>query len=261
MRRKSVLAASLSAALTLSTRATALLMRDIPTPSLVIDMQALQRYMDGTTGIKSSPIPPLDLLNDRGVMIEPFEEMSTDHVLDCTAAPFRLCDAHKKEPFCYLHSSVVRSRDQAVKGQDDPVSTFLAELDLTPSTCGGSGAELVLGLNNHHVGSYYWARSAGSGASMEAPGVLFDTSGACGVLRWEKESGPIACNSNDGKRSEWVNFLRAGDTVQLLPFDVDSAILSMTCSNGQANRIFGVSSKNRPLGSEPAVVCEWRVKQ
>ena len=125
---------------------------------------------------------------------------------------------------------MVRSREQAVEGRDDPVTTFLAELDLTPSKCGSSGAELVLGLNNHHVGSYYWARSAGSGASMEAPGVLFDMNGSSGVLRWEKEGGPIECNSNDGKRSEWVNFLRAGDTVQLLPFDVDDTILSMTCS-------------------------------
>jgi hypothetical protein len=249
--------AILAAALMPSTIATALLMSDLPTPSLVFDMKALQIYTDGTTGINSSPIPPLALLNDRGVL-EP-SSTSDEHVFDfdCTAAPFRICDAHSNEPFCYLHSSVIRSREQAVEGQDDPVATFLAELDLSPSTCGTSGAELVLGLNNHHVGSYYWARSAGSGASMEAPGVLFDG----GVLRWEKELGPIQCNSNDGKRSEWVNFLRAGDTVQLLPFDVDDTIFSMTCNKGQANRIFGVSSKNRPLGSEPAVVCEWRLKQ
>lgn len=96
---------------------------------------------------------------------------------------------------------------------------------------------------------------------MEAPGVLFDMSGGDrGILRWERKGGPIECNSNDGKRSEWVNFLRSGDTVQLLPFDVEDAILCMTASKGSTDCIFGVSSKNRPLGSEPEVVCKWRLE-
>ncbi len=50
--------AILAAALMPSTIATALLMSDLPTPSLVFDMKALQIYTDGTTGINSSPIPP-----------------------------------------------------------------------------------------------------------------------------------------------------------------------------------------------------------
>jgi hypothetical protein len=124
---------------------------------------------------------------------------------------------------------------------------------LAPELCRKSGAQLVLGLNNHHVGSYYWARSAGSGAAMEAPGILFDTGG---ILRWKNPRGPMECNSNDGKRSEWANFLRKGDTVQLLPLNVEEAILSAM----KSDCIFGVSSEGRPLGSEPQVVCKWTLQ-
>ena len=82
-------------------KATALLMMsDIPTPSLVIDMQALQRYIDGTTGIKSSPIPKsLALLNDGGVL-EPLET-SNDLVLDCTAAPLEYATHITMNPFVF----------------------------------------------------------------------------------------------------------------------------------------------------------------
>ena len=80
------------------------------------------------------------------------------------------------------------------------------------------------------------------------------------ILRWENDAGPTLCNSNDGKRSEWVNFLRKGDTVQLLPhFDQDSimAFIHDFEQNDLPTRIFGVSSEGRPLGSEPVVVCKW----
>ena len=48
------------------------------------------------------------------------------------------------------------------------VGTFLAEIDVPYGL--GRNSQLVMGINNHHVGSYYWARSVGMGASMEAPG-------------------------------------------------------------------------------------------
>ena len=188
----------------------------------------------------------------------------------------------------YIHSSVVRAREDAILGIDDPISTFLAELDIDCCLCGGNenpngidgGARLVLGLNNHHVGSYYWARSAGAGSSMEAPGISFGrtnagSSGAVGssrgILRWDNEEGPEACNSNDGKRSEWVNFLRKGDTVQLVPTDGQSTLLRFIERYGKSEssslasedderrsiRVFGISSQGRPMGSEPEVICEW----
>jgi hypothetical protein len=176
----------------------------------------------------------------------------------------------------YVHSKVVRAREEAVPGEDDPLSTFLAEIDADPVLCCGR-ARLVLGLNNHHVGGYYWARSAGAGSSMEAPGVSFgggsggiaSTKSERGLLRWINDDGPEACNSNDGKRSEWVNFLRRGDTVQVVPANGQHTILQFrerfgkrlskkTRDDSSSMRVFGISSQGRPMGSEPEVVCEWR---
>lgn len=224
-------------------------------------MQALQRYLDSENLDKTTPtpIPRLALSNDKRLLVprEIHSPTANTITLDLESAPVRIRDVQVNEPVCFLHSSVIRGRDRQASAEEG--STFLAELDLQLD----SGAQLVLGLNNHHVGSYYWARSAGSGAAMDAPGVSFGTSsdGAkSGMLQWKSDGGPIDCNSNDGKRSEWVNFLRTGDTVQLLPFDVDDATLSIGGKGEKDHvRVFGVSSRNRPLGSEPAVVCEWRL--
>jgi len=95
---------------------------------------------------------------------------------------------------------------------------------------------------------------------MDAIGVEFvDAGDDKGVLCWEDEGGPMACNSNDGKRSEWVNFLRRGDTVQLVPMGSsgEDALLAFLDMAG-GGCIFGVSSECRPLGSEPEVVCVWK---
>jgi hypothetical protein len=146
--------------------------------------------------------------------------------------------------YCYIHSKVIRSREQKRVTDAD---TFLVELDVPENTW----AHLVLGLNNHHTISYYWGRSAGMGASMEAPGVKLH--GSC--LLWESATGFADCNSNDGKRSEWVNFLRSGDQVQLKAENDEAAILLFQHS------IYGVSAKNRPLGSEPIVVCDWKLEE
>lgn len=90
---------------------------------------------------------------------------------------------------------------------------------------------------------------------MEAPGVRCTDDG---ILCWESPGGPQECNSNDGKRSEWVNFLRSGDNVQLLPSDPEDAIIQFIKKRG---RVFGVSSTGRPMGSEPQVVCEWTIQE
>jgi hypothetical protein len=79
----------------------------------------------------------------------------------------------------YLHARVAYERTMNPPTDIRGRSTFICQLDL-PSTAKTSGAitarerreitipcaQLVLGLNNHHVGSYYWARSVGAGASM-----------------------------------------------------------------------------------------------
>lgn len=241
-----------------------MLLSDVPTPSFIIDVQALRRtaeppFNDGEVPCIRCPknnllLQPISLNNDS-------DNTNHDNV-NAINCQFQIIDG--QPAIGYLHSTVTRGRDDAIPGEDEPISTFLAEIDLDPTLC-GNDAHLVLGLNNHHVGSYYWARSAGAGSSMEAPGVEFRE----GVLRWLDEGGPTACNSNDGKRSEWVNFLRKQDTVQLLPHDGQHTLLEFykrywsidedgKGGKGTSTRIFGISNEGRPMGSEPAVVCEWR---
>ena len=272
------------------------LLSDVPTPSFIIDIQALRRCVseplpiinDDEEAIPSIRCPknnlllhPISITDDNNDDDDDDEQYSNNNfkknkvIVDCN---FPIIDG--QPAIGYLHSTVTRGRDDdVIANQDDPLSTFLAEIDLDTTLCGDGDAHLVLGLNNHHVGSYYWARSAGAGSSMEAPGVWYgrssnssnnDRGNMGGVLRWLDDNGPTACNSNDGKRSEWVNFLTKGDTVQLLPSDGQDAILEFHNRYGgvesdeeggkdaSSTRIFGISSEGRPMGSEPRVVCQWR---
>jgi hypothetical protein len=235
------------------------LLSDLSTPAFLVDVQVLQQHLDSVSKTANTPIPPMDMFG-RNKKLVPFPIMdnlnddSCPHNLDENAAP--VLDVLDTPGLCYLHASVVTPREGAsTPANQNPA--FLATLDLLPNIA----AELVLGLNNHHVGSYYWARAAGAGAWMEAPGVLFDASTA--TLQWQSEQGAIGCNSNDGKRSEWVNFLRPGDQVQLRPLQLEAQdVLTKYGANANDSpRIFGVSSKSRPMGSEPAVVCEWRIEE
>ena len=275
----------LIAVIIISTANSLVLLSDVPTPSFIIDVQALRRSVvaeplpminDDKEAIPSIRCPKNNLIlhpifiSDNNNSDEKYsnnnnkKNMKTTVVVDCN---FPIIEG--QPAIGYLHSTVTRGRDDAIANQDDPLSTFLAEIDLDTTLCGDGDAHLVLGLNNHHVGSYYWARSAGAGSSMEAPGVWYgrssnssnnDRGNMGGVLRWLDDNGPTACNSNDGKRSEWVNFLRKGNTVQLLPSDGQDAILEFHNRYGGRveSRIFGISSEGRPMGSEPRVVCEWR---
>ena len=116
------------------------------------------------------------------------------------------------------------------------------------------GIFLALGLNNHYVGGYYWARSGmGAGSSMDAPGVTFNAEK--GQLRWGSQ------NSNDGKRSEWVEFLKPLDQVQL--GIVDSKLLPRLSremnGEGQITLINVVSAAGVPKGAEPKVVATLTV--
>mmetsp|Transcript_11766 Transcript_11766/g.18054 ORF Transcript_11766/g.18054 Transcript_11766/m.18054 type:complete len:292 (+) Transcript_11766:188-1063(+) len=254
-----------------------MLLSDVPTPSFIIDVQALRRTVEPP--FNDDGAIPCIRCPKNNLLLQPISQHDNDsdnskhdniNAINCQ---FQIIDG--QPAIGYLHSTVTRGRDDAIPGGDEPISTFLAEIDLDPTLC-CNDAHLVLGLNNHHVGSYYWARSAGAGSSMEAPGVGYDSnkSNSKGVLRWLDEGGPTACNSNDGKRSEWVNFLRKQDTVQLLPRNGQFTLLefykrygqSLSSSidedgkggKGTSTRIFGISNEGRPMGSEPAVVCEWR---
>jgi hypothetical protein len=285
------------AALTIPDAASLLLLSDLPTPSFIVDTQALHRLVRPPTGVddvgKEAAAPiffvPSIRCPDTDVVLRPSMIGSSrcamydgsDVTVEC-----RFDVVEGRPAVGYIHSAVVRAREEAVSGVDDPPSTFLAEIDAYPFLCSGR-ARLVLGLNNHHVGGYYWARSAGAGSSMEAPGVSFGGGGGRsggggsgiertvesdrrGVLRWINDDGPEGCNSNDGKRSEWVNFLRRGDTLQLVPEDGQRSILRFMERFGKRTnvettddaspssmRVYGISSIGRPMGSEPEVICEW----
>ena len=245
----------------------ALLLSDLPTPSFVLDMRAVRLRLSGPEApkllLKQENGEPLtlypSLVSNEGSVVDEGNRDALP-VLDLSSLP---SVDKSSDAIGYLHTSVIRSRDDESEGEDQ---AFLAQLDLPPHLCAPASmleqqttqqpvAQLVLGLNNHHVGSYYWARSAGAGSAMEAPGIVYN--GAS--LFWQDEAGPTACNSNDGKRSEWVNFLRKGDTVQLRPLRGDNAALCQFVRR-RGEFIYGVSSEGRPLGSEPEVVCEYKCR-
>ncbi len=269
--------------------AMAMLLSEIPTPSFVIDIDALPSHLKSNNAIPYLHLPNYDktlsptiLMNGKSSNSNDFVCSPTSAILEPPSEMFYI--GHNQDPnrnaVGYLHSSVIRARENANEYYDKPKNTFLAEVDLTHSLCYFpckddennmdvdqnniiQNAQIVLGLNNHHVGSYYWARSAGAGASMEAPGVSFRQSSNYddrGILRWDAEGGPLDCNSNDGKRSEWVNFLRVGDNVQFVPRYEERSIMAFLEKFGfttNDSRIFGISAKGRPLGSEPKVTCKW----
>ena len=249
------------------------LVSDLPTPSFLVDMDMLHKAaavaavdVEAPSKIRSLHLPKYKT----NLMRHPaLESEAVDNYIQVHD------DSHsydvsqykgQQSALGYLHTSVTRARSngqghEKQQQQQDSFS-FLAELDLGGElVCPENVPELVMGINNHHVGSYYWARSAGMGASMEAPGIAYRilehgtvAGTGKGSLHWQGD-GPLDCNSNDGKRSEWVNFLRTGDLVQLLPHCFEDGIMAF--EQGDCP-IFGFSSIGRPLGSEPRVVCEWK---
>ena len=79
---------------------------------------------------------------------------------------------------------------------------------------------------------------------MEAPGYTFHPS--TGDLQRLKP------NTNDGKRSEWGDFLRQGDTVQLcIP---TSILLSVISGLNNTQTVQVVTDYGQKLGAEPKVV-------
>jgi len=225
--------------------------------------------------IQSQSIPAI-ILPDSGITLYPVLDGKVQYDAPTCENLFLDNDVmttESAEAFAYLHASVLRSRfDKNTDSEGDP-PTFLAELDLKPSLCSGrltmaqpihtrGLAYLCLGLNNHHVGGYYWARSAGNGSSMEAPGVKFtDRGNDIGLLEWVHLDGAHKSNTNDGKRSEWVNFLRTGDQVQLIPTSVEDSLVEFIrySDDREENcRVFGITTVDRPLGSDPVVLCSFR---
>ena len=263
----------------------ALLLSDLPTPSFIVDVTSFTK--DFCAEDMHSSTPALFLPQQRVTLFPLINMDNTDVDWDAPVFDVSKVDTSQGYSDFYLHASVIRAKQDFVPGRDESELNFLAEIDLPPSLSGHQRpevkpgdedlnvdppAKLCLGLNNHHVGGYYWARSAGSGASMEAPGVTYTETDFYqdgmgddkGILQWSNKEGFAMSNSNDGKRSEWVNFLKVGDTVQLIPKNAAGSLLKFIEKNdyygegGKSIRVFGTSFQDRPLGSEPTVVCEWR---
>ena len=261
---------------------------DITRPAFLVDLGAVQRAywtelrdLGDTSYVNeySVPIPPILLSQSNNVLVPcPLNGHTTFSVTECPHSFEQIADQVdilRMESygsvgdicFGYIHCQVIKSSVSQVND-----SLFLCQLNLNSTvftgenniTVDSSGlltvapAHLVLGLNNHHVISYYWARSAGSGAAMEAPGVIlvYDSTTSSPVqIRWASPEGYTACNSNDGKRSEWVQFLKEGDQIQLRPNNVKTMLRSAAFRDS----IYGITMSGRPLGSEPIVVCQWKV--
>ena len=165
--------------------------------------------------------------------------------LDCVRARYieRGWEKSDCEGVFYVHAEVVENFEKPKL----PLLNFrLRGNDMGDDD---NGIFLALGLNNHYVGGYYWARSGmGAGSSMDAPGVTFNAEK--GQLRWGSQ------NSNDGKRSEWVEFLKPLNQVQL--GIVDPKLLPRLSremnGEGQINLINVVSAAGVPKGAEPKIV-------
>jgi hypothetical protein len=154
----------------------------------------------------------------------------------------------------FVHTQVTSTtkRDSVTKIMGSGKSFDICEVDISQIP---GGAYLGIGLANHHVGGYYWARGMGIGASLPAHGISFEQ----GQLYWKKRGPGDArltteenSNSNDGKRSEWADFLAVSDTVQLVPNSVDQVLKSELFSS-----LLGVRRIGRPLGADPIVEKVW----
>lgn len=222
----------------LSTIRFGMLLCDVPTPALILDHSTAQRWC----GLSA---PQVDAtLNDRQVL----DKLAT---------------------ILYVHTTVVSGRDVSAGavglttaigaetvGDFLPDSEYeedglveLACLDCSLAEVGGGKSFVGLGLNNHLVGGYYWGRASGPGAAMPAPGVKLIEGSRAGETRLLR-----VANSNDGKRSEWCEFLRPGDQLQVVPHS-PAALLS-----GPWESIVGVCrvGDGVPPGAEPRVDAAWQ---
>ena len=175
---------------------------------------------------------------------------------DVTASLNNAADDELLNDLIYLHTSVLSGRESCTAVGQTTLSgvagvserVVLARLDCGLDAAGGDGAYCGLGLNNHFTGGYYWGRASGPGAAMPAPGVELVADGAtCQLVR--------VANSNDGKRSEWCEFLRRNDQLQIVP-PTPQAILASSVHDV----LVGVRrvGEGVPPGAEPIVDAMWQ---
>lgn len=245
-----------------------MLVSDLPTPSFLIDLDMLNNAgTSKNSRTNELMFHPLHLPTHRMTLF-PISNDSKMEPMHGDVKPYNVNEFRgQQSALGYVHTSISKARDdfQSInENLQNGSSPILAEIDVPFSFV--ENAKLVMGINNHHVGSYYWARSTGMGAAMEAPGIkvcsnaiLEDSIDPLSLLRWDK-TGYLDSNSNDGKRSEWVNFVRKGDLVQILPENLENCLMKVIERENNSKHpidIFGFSAKCRPLGSEPIVCCRY----
>ncbi len=223
------------------------LLSDLPTPTLLIELSLAESALNNTS-------------------------MSLDDY-------FRSCETNYEaatiDGSVFVHTKITDTsvRDRINHERGSGKSPVIGRVDALSQDHVPGGAYLGIGLSNHHVGGYYWARGMGIGASLEAHGVAFrnpaDIDDFGGELYWTKReedstiqdgSGVLrgattdeSSNSNDGKRSEWADFLVRGDTVQLIPYNATTVL-----RESAFERILGVRRMGRPLGADPIVEQIWK---
>jgi hypothetical protein len=249
------------------------LLSDIPTPTLLIEMSLAESAINNTLSLSRKSLDEIlrnwedDNDNDENIL----------HVLDGSI---------------FIHTQVTDTsiRDQINREVGSGKSSIIATVDATSKNHAPGLAYVGIGLSNHHVGGYYWARGMGIGASLEAHGVLFREASSSssssshdidididsndnenenevhyvpGELYWKRRDPSTlisqgattdeSSNSNDGKRSEWIDFLQVGDSVQLIPLNV-----SRVLRESKFQRLIGVRRIGRPLGADPIVERIWK---
>ena len=242
------------------------LLSDLPTPTMLIELSLAESAIGNHTSLDEILREP-SVSGDAGTV--------TIASLDGSV---------------FLHTTVTDTsvRDRINRELGSGKSPVIGRIDVCSETHVPGGAFLGIGLSNHHVGGYYWARGMGIGASLEAHGVSFrgteedplsetdgpggggtgTPGGGDGELYWKKRgsdpnSSPSSSvyrgvttddssNSNDGKRSEWADFLVRSDTVQLVPCDAPRVF-----RESAFRRLVGVRRVGRPLGADPIVERVW----
>ncbi|KAL1510390.1 hypothetical protein AB1Y20_006699 [Prymnesium parvum] len=210
------------------------LLGDVPTPALVVDADAL-------------PAAGADL--DR------LGRLLRAHRADAAAAAELRA---LLSGTLYLHARVVRRAPRRTRYHRE--ATYpLCTVDLPSAGHVDGGAYLCCGLNNHYDASYYWARSAGGGSRLSAPGVALwpGCDGLVEIVRVGAADIPAGQQTNDGKRSEWCEFLNVGDEVDIVPADALKALASMAAGGSEVS-IVAITRKERPPGAEPSVLTVLR---
>jgi len=213
------------------------LLSNLPTPSLLIEMSLAEGTIDADSSASLE-----NILNDP----------NSNYLLNGSV---------------FVHTQIMDTsvRDAITQQQGSGKSHIICQVDVSPELIPG-GAYLGIGLANHLVGGYYWARGLGIGASLPAHGVFLTSCNdeseneEYGELYWKKrgpgrnakENTEESSNSNDGKRSEWADFVMVGDTVQLVPENTTEVL-----SYSRFSTLLGVRRIGRPLGADPIVEKKW----